>query len=116
MSQGLLETARKTKCAHDWGYYDDGWHCSKCNTKAPDSGVCMGCGCQHHRCACEHLDRKDPNGAHAIEFGKLCKCGSELCHPGEIKMDKCYPCKAKEVDLADEKYLGDEAYARGDYV
>jgi len=38
----------------------------------------------------------DPNGAHAIEFGKLCKCGAELCHPDEVKMGKCYPCSAKD--------------------
>lgn len=38
------------------------------------------------------MDGVDPNGAHAIEFGKLCKCGAELCHPSEIKMGQCYPC------------------------
>ena len=54
----------------------------------------------------------DPNGAHALTFGQLCKCGSELCHPDEIKMGQCYPCKAKKIDLTDEFYLGNEAYAR----
>lgn len=38
----------------------------------------------------------DPDGAHAITFGKLCKCGAELCHPDEIKSGVCYPCSAKK--------------------
>jgi hypothetical protein len=43
----------------------------------------------------------DPNGAHAIAFGKLCGCGAELCHPDEIKAGRCYPCLSKEKKQID---------------
>lgn len=66
----------------------------------------------------------DPNPAHAIVFGKLCKCGAELCHPDEIKSGECYPCmskhkcacgKASSVFICpgcEEFYMGNEAYAK----
>lgn len=69
---------------------------------------------------------KDPNEGHALTFGKLCKCGAELCHPEEIKSGECYPCKAKHKDVCacgkpsgafictacEEFFMGNEAYAK----